>query len=59
MTSHEQLVVEFEGEKGVDAGALRSTFCELLIREVDQHLFEGDEKRHIPKKDWICQACLK
>lgn len=45
-------LVEFEGEEGVDAGALRSTFFELLIREVDQHLFEGDEKRRIPKKDW-------
>jgi len=47
-----QLVVEFEGEEGVDPGALRCTYFELLIREVDQKLFEGDEKRCIPKKDW-------
>ena len=47
-----QLVVEFEGEEGVDAGALRSTFFELLIREMDKNLFEGNATRRIPKKDW-------
>ena len=41
------LRVEFEGEEGIDAGALK---LELLLNEIDNHLFVGLPARRIPKK---------
>ena len=49
---HKNINVEFEGEEGSDAGALKVTFFEMLIREVNHELFEGKDDRQIPKKDW-------
>ncbi len=36
-----QLHVEFMGEEGVDAGALRLEFFKCLLKEVDARLFQG------------------
>ena len=48
----QEFVVEFVGEEGIDAGALRNDFFEHLLREIDERLFEGNTFRKIPKKDW-------
>lgn len=45
------LVVEFTGEEGVDAGALRSEFFETVISNISQQLFEGGDRK-IPKNEW-------
>ena len=41
------LVVEFEGEEGIDAGALKGDFFEEVVNE---ELFEGDEFRRRTEK---------
>ena len=46
-----KLNVEFEGEDGIDAGAIKGTFFELALSEGDQILFEGDIYSRVPKKD--------
>ena len=46
-----ELRIEFEGEEGVDAGALRNEFFEVLLREMNELLFEGRESSRLPKKD--------
>ena len=43
--------IEFEREEGVDAGALRNEFYALLMRELDDKLFEGCEMSRLPRKD--------
>ena len=43
-----ELRIEFEGEEGVDAGALRNEFFEILLREMNELLFEGRENS-LPK----------
>ena len=43
--------IEFEGEEGADAGALRNEFVEILLREMNELLFEGSENSCLPKKD--------
>ena len=47
-----ELVVDFVGEVGVDAGALKKEFYEAVIVQANQRLFEGEEDRRVPKKDW-------
>ena len=49
-SQHYNLVVEFVGEEGVDAGAIRGDFFEQLMVEIDNQLFEGDHFRRILKK---------
>ena len=49
---YRQLSVEFCGEDGIDAGAPRLSFFELLMCEVNKQLFEGFETKRILKKDW-------
>ena len=44
-----ELRIEFEGEEGVDAGALRNEFFEILLREMNELLFEGQENSRLPK----------
>ena len=44
-------IVTFEKEEGIDAGALRGSYFEELIQEVNKRLFEGDPFRRVPKKD--------
>ncbi len=48
----ETLSVEFSGEEGIDGGALRVDFFEILMKEIDAHLLEGNPVRRLPKKDW-------
>ena len=45
-----ELRIEFE-EEGIDAGALRNEFYEILLRELNDKLFEGHCRRRLPKKD--------
>ena len=49
---HRQMSVEFEGEDGVDAGALRLSFSECLMLKLNEELFEGHQEKRLPKKDW-------
>ena len=46
-----ELRIEFEEEEGIDAGALRNEFYEILLRELNDKLFEGHCRRRLPKKD--------
>lgn len=46
-----ELIIEFENEEGIDAGALRFEFFENIFREINDAMFEGEEKRRVPKKD--------
>ena len=49
-------VVEFTGEEGIDAGALKGDFFEHIMREVDSRLFEGDSFNRFPIKDHCLEA---
>ena len=46
------LQIEFEGsgELGLDGGALRAEFFQLLFTEVNWRLFEGEENTRVPRK---------
>ena len=48
------LVVTYErtGKQGCDAGALKKEFFEDSLKVINEHLFEGDERRRIPKKNF-------
>ena len=46
------LTIDFVGEEGVDAGALKAEFFDILIKEMDRRLFEGNPEKRIPKKSW-------
>ena len=46
-----ELRIEFEGEEGVDAGALRREFFQCLMKEMNEKLFEGELTKRIPKRD--------
>lgn len=45
------LRIEFDGEEGVDAGALRREFFQGLMKEMNDKLFEGALTRRVPKRD--------
>ena len=45
------LHIEFQGEEGIDAGALKCEFFECLMKEVNERLFEGEITRRLPKRD--------
>lgn len=49
---HKSLSIEFTGEDGVDGGALKNDFFELLMAEINERLFEGTSTRRLLKKDW-------
>lgn len=44
------LVIEFDGEQGLDGGALKKEFFSLLFKEVDWRMFEGSRDHRIPRK---------
>ena len=46
-----QLAVEYAGQTGVDAGAIRGDFLEKMMTHVDRNLFEGNPCRRLPLKD--------
>lgn len=43
--------IEFKGEEGVDAGGVRNEFYAMLIRELDEKLFEGSINNRLTKRD--------
>ena len=45
------LTISFKGEDGLDAGAIRAEFFEMLLKEIQQRLFEGSEWSLLPVKD--------
>ena len=45
------LVINFKGEEGLDGGAIKAKFFELLLQQIQMRLFEGDEYSKIPVKD--------
>lgn len=65
MHNHEKLkrclVVDFEesGEQGYDAGALRKEFFDDALTAANEHLFEGNDDRRIPKKDVALELLLE
>ena len=46
-----KLVVSFEGEEGIDAGALSAEFFQLALDQIKTRLFQGKVDRVIPIKD--------
>ncbi len=48
------LVVEFIGEEGIDAGALKYDFLEAVIRNVTSEMFEttGNPYKRVPRAEW-------
>ena len=48
------LSLSFDGsnEFGIDAGALKQEFFEILFRIINEDLFEGNEKQRIPARGW-------
>ena len=46
---HKYVTIEFCGEEGVDAGALRNDFFEETLRQANDSYFEGQDERRIPK----------
>ena len=45
------LEITFKEEEGLDGGAMKNEFFQLLMAEAQVKLFEGDEKRLVPIKD--------
>ena len=56
MTSPEllrkELCIEFSGEEGADAGALKFEFFEKVLQCINEDCFEGCEDRRIPRCHW-------
>ena len=46
------LVVEFSGEEGIDAGAVRNEFFTQLMQGINYNMFEGPANRRTPKHQW-------
>ena len=46
-----KVVLAFEGEDGVDAGALSAEFYQLTLDQVKTRLFLGKPQRVLPIKD--------
>lgn len=45
------LIIVFKGEEGLDAGAMKVEFFELLLTEIHQRLFEGSQSSKLPVRD--------
>ncbi len=52
------LMIEFSGEEGADAGALRCEFFEKALQCANEDWFQGPEARRIPKCHWGCETEL-
>ena len=44
-------MVCFSDEEGLDAGAIKTEFFELLLKEINLRLFEGQELSQLPVRD--------
>ncbi|CAB4025774.1 PREDICTED: uncharacterized protein LOC107327085 [Paramuricea clavata] len=55
------LSISFDGsnECGIDAGALKQEFFEILLRVINEDLFEGKETQRIPGRGWEKANFLK
>lgn len=53
------VIVEFSGEEGVDAGALRNDFYEEALRQADIKFFEGQPGRRVPRCHWGSEESLE
>lgn len=53
------LLVEFSGEEGADAGALKFEFFEKMLQEMNDHWFEGCDCRRIPRCHWGCESQME
>ena len=49
---YKELLIQFDGECGVDSGALQCEFFEDALCQANLRLFEGENDRRIVKKDW-------
>ena len=45
------LAIIFQGEEGLDGGALKTEFFELLLKEIQLRLFEGPDESKVPVRD--------
>lgn len=52
-----KLIIEFKGEDGLDGGAMKTEYFNLLLEEVKNRLFEGENNSLLPVKD-ITKAVL-
>ena len=50
LTRH--FLVQFLGEEGVGAGALKAEYFGELLKEMDRRLFEGSSSCRVPKKSF-------
>lgn len=48
----ENLCIEFRGEPGIDAGALKNDFFLAYFKTIQTELFEGQVNRLVPKNEW-------
>lgn len=46
------LMVRFAGEEGIDGGALRNEFFEVVMKHLNEEFFEGPDDRRLPSKSW-------
>ena len=46
------LTIEFAGEAGLDARALRNEFFTMMLQEMNEKFFKGPEHRIVPKNEW-------
>ncbi len=53
------LTINFKGEEGLDAGAIKTEFFEMLLREINFRLFEGQELSQLPVRDSTKATLLK
>jgi hypothetical protein len=51
-----KLFVMFNGEEGIDAGALSIDFFCAYLKSLQQDLFEGQRNRLVPKSHWGCEG---
>ena len=47
----QSLSIIFKEEEGLDAGAMRAEFFELLLKEIQLHLFEGPQESQLPVRE--------
>lgn len=53
------LAIIFQEEEGLDAGALKTEFFELLLKEIQLRLFEGPDESKVPLRDGSKAFLLK
>ena len=54
-----ELCIEFSGEEGADAGALKFEFFEKVLQCINEDFFQGAEDKRIPKCHWGSETELE